>query len=173
MKDCRIIHFVANAFNMGWILVKTDIMSDHELNYLFRGGSPHHVFEHGQTLVPEWKDREEYEVLIERVKAQKKPVASVVLHGDDKEKVWNIISNSVRHANRYTNEWGVDEALFTDMPNRTLGELAGSREWESDWDAKGNKERTVGSYVDSGFDMSSADNPVTRLESALLLGYPR
>ena len=146
---------------------------DLELNYYFRGGDPEHTFEYGQTQIPEWRDKEEYEVLIERVKSQKKPIASLVLDNyTDKERVWDIVSKSVRHARRFTNEWGVDEVMFTDMPDKTLGELAESRQWGGDWDEHAHKERTVGSYVESGFDMSSQTNPVTLSESALLYGYP-
>ena len=146
---------------------------DLEMNYYFREGDYEHTFEYGQTQVPEWREKEEYEVLIERVKSHKKPVASLVLDNyTDKEQVWDIISSSVRHAKRHTNEWGVDVVTFTDMPDKSLGDVAAARQWEDDWDEFSNKHKTVGSYVDSGFDISSKTNPVTFSESALLYGYP-
>jgi hypothetical protein len=178
-------------------------MNDYELNLLFRGGDEEHTFEYAKTIVPEWKDKEEIEVLIERVKAQKKPIASIVLDNyEDRELVWSeILSESELCSVRTTNEWGMDMAHFTAMPNWTLGELATQRirhhsfyenrahqiagfgmapsrfellsppQWMS-LNELVTDERPLISFLE-GFDMSDeAKAQVTQMESALLLGYP-
>ena len=172
-------------------------MNDYELNFLFRGGDKEHTFEYAKTIVPEWKGKKEIEVLIERVKAQKKPIASIVLDNyEDKELVWSeILMESELCSVRTTNEWGMDMAYFTAMPNRTLGELARQRmgyfrhqqvkylerySWNSahsttlapDLLRLVLDERPLISFLE-GFDMSDkAKVQVNQTESALLLGYP-
>lgn len=171
-------------------------MNDYELNFLFRGGDEEHTFEYAKTIVPEWKGKKEIEVLIERVKAQKKPIASIVLDNyEDRDLIWSeILLESELCSVRTTNEWGMDMAYFTAMPNWTLGQLARHRmarivtrnclTWEhppwcrcvrqvrDDLSQLTTDERPLISFLE-GFDMSDeAKAQVTQTESALLLGYP-
>ena len=157
-------------------------MNDYELNLLFRGGDKEHTFEYAKTIVPEWKGKKEIEVLIERVKAQKKPIASIVLDNyEDKELVWSeILMENELCSVRTTNEWGMDMAYFTAMPNWTLGELARAAQATTMPVIHDlapilelvNDERPLISFLE-GFDMSDeAKVQVNQTESALLLGYP-
>ena len=156
-------------FDQAWLVLKE--YSEQDLNYFFRGGHPKNTFEYGQQQVPDWSEREEYSVLLDRVAQNKKPVGSVVLDNyPDKEKVWEEIASKDLDAKRFTNEWGTDMAYFTNMGDATLQDLAESRGINLPSNPRNSMK--VRNFVNSGFDMASEHNPVNLLESALLLGYP-
>lgn len=60
-----------------------EIYTEVEKNLFFRGGSPFHVFEYGQTVIESWQDKSEIQVLCERVVCNVKPFASYVIQNGD------------------------------------------------------------------------------------------
>jgi hypothetical protein len=148
-------------------------------NYLFRGGDEAHFFYvGGRKAVPEWRDRDEADVLIERVKRKVKPVASIVLVNYDKSQRLRILKKCRKlHRRIIRNEWGVDELLITATPDASLYDLLTARGIEGDnLRFRGGKHKDLGNrklshYVSRGFDCSGK-RPVSRLECALLFGYP-
>jgi hypothetical protein len=148
------------------------------MNFYFRDGDYEHSFENGQREHPGWRGRSEVDVLCERVAKGFKPVASIVMQPAwSKATCKQVIAKVEAHDLTFTeqrNEWGVSVLYTAAAPEKTLAELLVERGDDGVGLVLGAGvgERKVGWYVHRGFDMSSAINPVSALESALLLGYP-
>ena len=71
---------VTALVGVGYKLTRADARN----NFFFRQGDPEHMFEAGQDLLPDWRQRTEEEVLVQRVHDGKKPVSEIVMQpGDD------------------------------------------------------------------------------------------
>ena len=145
-------------------------------NFFFRGGDKAHTFEFGGKLVEDWQGRSEFDVLLERVKALKKPVASFVVQKEtaaDIELMKEACFRSGVTVSDFVNEWGVRVLLLTAAPEVTMLDLLHGR---------GRAGRPLSLSANDGakkvkdfmggFDLSSRENSVTVLECALLYGYP-
>lgn len=149
------------------------------LNFYFRGGDEEHCFAFGgQRAVPEWKDRSEADVLIERAEAKVKPVASIVLKNYARAERFEILKRC-RHMHRRVtrNEWKVYELRVTARPDASLYTLLKERGAEGECFVRSGRfewlrSATVRTYVNDGFDCSGKRHRVSVLVSALLLGYP-
>jgi hypothetical protein len=149
--------------------------SEFELNFYFCGGPQNPEFKtDGRRLVKGWANKEEYEVLIERVRDQKKPIASIVLKDkseDEIKRILNLISEKNLASNRFENEWGVDIIYITGRELTTLNNLAIERNLDAFVSSR--ESFTCQNFIETGFDESEkARCCVSRIESALLLGYP-
>ena len=168
-------------------------ISENELlnNFYFRGGDDSHVFEYGQTQIPEWRGRFEYEVLLDRVSKGLKPVASIVIRSGKKKEIIGKIAEKLKlKTNFVCNDWGVNVCYITKDPDLTLQELLRRRdcstnflrgEYEDCSPAEKITELGIGDrkidYYLRGFDCFFNQKPkkdlkVSIVESALLLGYP-
>ena len=150
-----------------------------ERNFFFRQGDEEHLFETGQRSVKAWQGRHEEDVLLERVQARLKPVASIVNNGLN----LNVLEDEGLSFTIGLNEWHVPILTLTAEPDVTLLTLLKRRDAEerrlvASWvddevSMRELSQRRVRRYiVPGGFDISSQLAPVNVLESALLYGYP-
>lgn len=148
-------------------------------NFYFRNGDREHTFEAAQSHIQDWVGKSEAQVLLQRVKDEVKPVATIVDPGDE---IIKTIQNDEALTHAYgKNTRGVQVMVFTATPDLTLMDLLQAREdkglVEKNWLANDDvvaklRDRRVRYYiVEGGFDMSMPLF-VNVLESALLLGYP-
>ena len=154
-------------------------------NYYFRNGDPEHLFEAGQEAIPEWRNYDEVEMLLERVGQNLKPVAEIVAPIQELEglRLEPLHEEGNMDFSIGLNEWGVSILTITAQAGASLHDLLMQRDPEErelvahlirDKQSKRLlKTRQVRRYlVPGGFDMSSGLFPVNWLESALLYGYP-
>ena len=158
-------------------------------NFYFRMGDIDHIFETGQRRVPEWKDKSEGQVLIDRVLCKTKPVAEIIFANTNTGTELDIKEVDVRKLYRderftsspFTNSYGMNVIQFTTQPDATLEELLKQRtiyeqnlvvRWtDTRWKIDKMKSRRVSQYFRHG-GFGDSVCPVSTLESALLYGYP-
>ena len=172
--------------------LRAPALSEVEKNFFFCGGDYEHTFEYGQQCVPEWKDMSEENVLLERVAAGHKPVASIVVgstndmkqdrHVERKRELLNQVRDRGLVAEATTNAWGVEVLYVARNGESTLQDLLEQRRGQPHHERvalrRSLKTKRVRDYL-SGFDAyltghgkSRPSDKVSVLVSALLLGYP-
>lgn len=85
-------------------------------NEYFRNGDYKHVFEYGQRKIPEWRDKTELQVLIERVKQGLKPIAAWSARKTDLE----LIKSHNLYYHDFINDWGMHVVQFTAFPDKKI-----------------------------------------------------
>lgn len=137
-------------------------ISETDKNLFFRGGSPKHVFEYGQTQVPEWKDKSELQVLAERVNNGLKPFATFVIQEGDgsKEKAYLEKFEDLAVVLK-RNKWDVLVVRFCLKENlkTRLNHFRLDAEFEG---------KTFEHYLENGCDTSAGDSYE---ECGVLYGY--
>ena len=153
--------------------------SDFELNrnFVFCGGGMNPVFD-----PVDFDHKTEEAALLDRVSSGLKPIASIVMqpwwNTEDRIKMVRTARELGLTWRLIVNEWGMAVLFITAMPDTTLGDLLAARlSIFQGFQARGlspMRARLPVRYFLSGFDMSSrhSKRKVTRIESALLLGYP-
>ena len=170
---------VTALVGVGYKLTRADARN----NFFFRQGDPEHMFEAGQDLLPDWRQRTEEEVLVQRVHDGKKPVSEIVMQpGDDFIDFFDSFDLTRFALSVGANDWGVSVVTVTAQPQATLMDLLEQRDpaeqrlvgnWTIRSDAQLRSRRVWRYIVAGGFYMSfQSQARVNVLESALLLGYP-
>lgn len=111
--------------------------------------------------------------MIELVSTGKKAVATIVIDNLDpseRKDFYDLIKRSDVHYIESINEWDVYIGMI--FINETLGELGILRGLTPEIMELNDVRSDLKIKDLDGFDMDSEINPVSKLESALLLGYP-
>ena len=144
------------------------------LNMYFRNGSPTHVFEYGQTKVPDWRGKSEAEVLCHRVQTNQKPLASIVIENKAYlDSVLGLVREFGLLQTHGINPWGVVVVSVIRAKDSLLGQYLTDEEKARfrcvEPTADTIFQRRLGHYLAAGApDMSKGDSA---LECGLAYGY--
>ena len=146
---------------------------EQQKNMFFRGGHGM-TFEHGQSIIPEWKNKTQLQVLIDRCKNHLKPVGSLCCKpNEDKIGYWKeSVAKAGLTFKTFQSEWGMTVTQFTGVPQKTLQELLDDRHDGEKLNCKDEfLNRNVASYLGEFICRESKKIRISTLECALLYGY--